>query len=265
MLLEQFRESRKSIQSCAAKSMSPEQVALARTLMVIDDDEISLSLISLLLESEGYNVIQASGGLPALETLASLPPEAHPNLLLADLCMPGLSGAALASELRRAAPRAKLLAMSATPHPADGYDGFLRKPLDPAALRALLNGYATMPELSQAAIADEPALDEAVYQKMSRMMPPEALREVYEACLNDTRARHAEMRAAAAANDLPSVRMIAHTLKGSAGMIGARKLASAAAGIELGVYEAEEVFGLLDNLLSCCDELHRILLRKPRL
>jgi CheY-like chemotaxis protein/HPt (histidine-containing phosphotransfer) domain-containing protein len=232
--------------------------------MVIDDDEIGLSLISLLLESEGYNVIEASGGVPALEILASLSPEAHPNVLLADLRMPGLSGAALASELRRAAPKAKLLAMSATPYPAEGYDGFLKKPLDPAALRALLNGYATEPDLSQAATANEPALDEAIYQKMSSMMPPEALREVYEVCLNDTRARHAEMKAAAAANDLPSVRRIAHTLKGSAGMIGARKLASAAAEIELGVYEPEQLFNLLDNFLSCCDELHRILLRKPK-
>jgi two-component system sensor histidine kinase/response regulator len=248
----------------AAKSMSPEQAVRARTLMVIDDDEISLSLISLLLESEGYNVIQASGGVPALETLASLSPESHPSVLLADLHMPGLSGAALASELRRAAPKAKLLAMSATLHPAEGYDGFLKKPLDPAALRALLDGQAAMPELSHAATGDEPALDEAVYQKMSRMMPPEALREVYEACLNDARSRHAEMRAAAAANDLPSVRRIAHTLKGSTGMIGARKLASSAAEIELGVYEPGQVFNLLDNFLSCCDELHRILLRKPK-
>jgi len=233
--------------------------------MVIDDDEISLSLISLLLESEGYNVIQASGGKPALETLASLSPEAHPDVLLADLRMPGLTGAALASELRRAAPKSKLLAMSATPDPAEGYDGFLRKPLDTAALRAFLDGHATTPELSQAATANEPVLDEAVYQKMSRMMSPEALREIYEACLNDTRARHAEMRAAAAANDLLLVRRIAHTLKGSAGMIGARKLASSAAEIELGVYETEQVFNLLANLLSSCDELHRILLRKPRL
>ncbi|MBV8629398.1 MAG: response regulator, partial [Silvibacterium sp.] len=67
------------------------------SFMIIDDDEISLSLISLLLKAEGHSVIEASGGQSALETLASLSPEAHPEVLIADLRMPGLSGTALAT------------------------------------------------------------------------------------------------------------------------------------------------------------------------
>ena len=244
--------------------MSPDDAVRARTLMVIDDDEISLSLIALLLQSEGYNVIQASGGASALEILASLSPGLHPDVLISDLRMPGLSGPALAADLRRAAPKAKLLAMSATPATAEGYDGFLKKPLDPAALRALLDGHVTASEPLQAANDDGSILDEAVYQRMSRMMPPAALREVYEACLNDIRAGEREMRAAVIANNLASVRRIAHTLKGSAGMVGARKLASSAAELELGIYEAEQALNLLDNLFSCCEALHRILLAKLR-
>jgi CheY-like chemotaxis protein len=236
--------------------------AADRTLMVIDDDEISLSLISLLLTSEGYEVIQASSGAAALVTLFSLSSESHPAALIADVRMPGLSGAALAAELRRAAPQAKVLAMSATPDAADGYDGFLKKPLDLAALRAFLNGRGSAPDRPQPLTQEDPALDEAVYEKMSRMMPLAALREVYQACLKDASTRVQQMRAAALAADLVSVRNIAHTLKGSAGMVGARKLASSAAELELGVYEPEQVFRLIGNLLSCCDELHRILLTK---
>ncbi len=97
---------------------------------------------------------------------------------------------------------------------------------------------------------------------MVRMMPPTAVREVYEACLSDVRARSPEIRTAGAANDLPSIRRTAHTFKGSAGMIGARKLASAAAELELGAYQPDDVPKLVDNLLSCCDELHRILMNK---
>jgi len=235
--------------------------ALGRTVMVIDDDEISLALISLLLETEGYGVIQAGGGIRALEMLASLPPGSSPDVLLADLRMPGLSGPALAAEFRRAAPMAKVLAMSATPDAAEGYDAFLKKPLETTALRAVLNGHAGA-ELIEAAGEHAPALDEAVYQKMSRMMPPGALSEVYEACLKDARAREQEMRAAAGAGDLASVRRIAHTLKGSAGMVGAGRLTTCAAELELGSYEEEQLFKLIDKLLSCCDELHRILLAK---
>jgi CheY-like chemotaxis protein/HPt (histidine-containing phosphotransfer) domain-containing protein len=243
-------------------SPSVNHASLGRRLLIIDDDEISLSLISLLLKSEGYDVIEASGGASALELLAPLLPSAYPSHIIADLRMPGLSGSALAAELRRFAPDAKLLAMSATPDGAEGYDGFLRKPLDLAALQAALDGATSKPEPVQPIDETQPVLDESVYQKMSRMMPPAALREVYEACMKDVLAREQEMRAAAAANDLPSVRRIAHTLKGSLGMIGARKLASAAAELELGVYEPQQVFALIGNLLSCYTELHRILLAK---
>jgi CheY-like chemotaxis protein len=249
----------------AAKSMSPEQAVRARTLMVIDDDEISLSLISLLLRSEGYEVIPASSGEAALDLLACFSPESRPSVVVTDLHMPGLSGGALAGELHRSAPKAKLLAMSATPDPADGYDGFLKKPLDPAALRTFLGGHsisAEAPETSQAAHDYLPVLDENVFQKMSRMMPSPALREVYEACLSDTRAREQQMRAAIAANDFAQVSTIAHSIKGSAGMVGAKKLAATAADLELGAYEPGNVSAMIDKLLSNCDELHRILLAK---
>ena len=158
-------------------------------------------------------------------------------------------------------PHARLLAMSATPDAAQSYDGFLKKPLDPIALRALLDGDVAVSESLQPS-NEEPALDEAVYQKMSRMMPLSALREVYEACLKDARIREQEMRAAAADGDLPSIRRLAHTLKGSAGMVGAKKLAASAAALELRDYRPEQVFELIRNLLSNCDELHRILLAK---
>jgi len=229
--------------------------------MVIDDDEISLSLISLILNSEGYEVIPASGGAAAIDTLASLSPRSHPDAVIADLQMPGLCGPALAAELRRASPKAKLLAMSATPGPADGYEAFLEKPLDLAALHAVLNGRGTASE-QPPANEDEPALDVAVYEKMARMMSPAALREVYEACLGDAHRRVQEMRVAAEADDLASIPGIAHSLKGSTGMIGARKIALAAAELELGIYNRKQVLALIGNLLSCCDELHRILMAK---
>ncbi len=229
-------------------------------LMVVDDDAISLSLVSLLLKSDGYEILEASGGVAAVDFLSSLQPDALPSVLLVDLRMPGLSGQALASTLRSLAPNARLLAMSATPSSAEGYDAFVRKPLDLASLRTALEGRADAP--IPFPNGRQPILDEGVFQRMARMMPPPAVREVYEACLSDVRARSPEMRTAGAANDLPSVRRTAHTFKGSAGMIGARKLASAAAELELGAYKPDDVPKLVDNLLSCCDELHRILMNK---
>ena len=230
--------------------------------MVVDDDDISLSLTSLLLGSDGFEILQAHGGAAAIDLLAGLQPDTLPSALLVDLCMPGLSGTELASTLRRLAPNAKLLAMSATPSPAEGYDTFVKKPLDLASLRAALEGRADDQASISSPNARQPVLDEGVFQRMARMMPPSAVREVYEACVSDVRARSPQMRTAGAANDLPSVRRTAHTFKGSAGMIGARKLASAAAQLELGAYKPDDIPKLVDNLLSCCDELHRMLMSK---
>jgi len=230
--------------------------------MVVDDDVISLSVASLLLSTEGYEILEAHGGAAAVDLLTDLPPEALPSVLLVDLRMPGVSGQDLASTLRRLAPEAKLLAMSATPSHAEGYDAFVNKPLDPASLRAILDGRAGAPDLPLAPNRSQPVLDEGVFQRMAGMMPPSAVREVYEACVNDVRSRSPEMRSAGASNDLRSVRQTAHTFKGSAGMLGARKLASAAAELELGAYRPDDVPKLVDNLLSCCDELHRMLMDK---
>jgi CheY-like chemotaxis protein/HPt (histidine-containing phosphotransfer) domain-containing protein len=230
--------------------------------MVIDDDDLSLSVATLLLKSDGFEILEALGGAAAVDLLAGLQPDALPSVLLVDLRMPGLSGWDLAAKLRRLAPDAKLLAMSATLGPSDGYDAFVKKPLDLAALRAVLDGRAQATASTSSPNGRQPVLDEGVFQRMTRMMPPNAVREVYEACVNDVRARSPEMRTASAAKDLSFVRQTAHTFKGSAGMIGARKLACAAAELELGVYKPDEVPELIDNLLSCCDELHRMLMSK---
>jgi HPt (histidine-containing phosphotransfer) domain-containing protein len=80
--------------------------------------------------------------------------------------------------------------------------------------------------------------------------------------VNDARERVEQIRAAGEANDLIGARRIAHAIKGGAGMVGAMRLAAAAAEIELGVYRKEDMPQLLNNLLDCCGELERILLNK---
>jgi CheY-like chemotaxis protein len=246
--------------------MSPPTNGVAKPrLMIVDDDEVSLSVISLLLKAEGYEVIQASGGTSAIEILDKLGPEVKPSAVVTDLRMPGLSGTKLAAALRQAAPNATLLAMSATPGNAEGYDGFVHKPLDVAKLRTALDGQRDSLSAGYAGNGEKPVLDEVVYEKLTRLMPANAVREVYEVCLMDVRSRGVEMRKAGEANDLATVRRTAHTLKGGAGMVGAQRLAEAAARLELDVYQNEDVSQLVDNLLYCCDELQLILRNKFQL
>lgn len=250
-------------------SYDEDRAASRRTLMVIDDDAVSLAVLSLLLQAEGYEVMQAPGGSEAIHILAGLKIDSLPSVLLADLQMPGICGAELANALRTLAPQSILLAMSATPDKAEGYDGFLNKPLDLSVLRTAIETRenAAAPESAAAATTTEattgPAiLDEVIYLRLLRAMPPTAVSEIYTVCLSDARARAAGMRKAATAGDLEGIRQSAHTIKGGAGMVGARKLAAAAAELELGSYRIEDIPHLVDNILFCCDQLQRILLEK---
>jgi CheY-like chemotaxis protein len=246
------------------------------TILVIDDDEVSLALICMMLDAEGYRVLPAAAGEEALKKAAELPGGAEPSVVLADLQMPGLCGRELALALRTLLPHAMLVAMSATPGPVEAYDGFVDKPLDLAAFRALVEGRPEgLVEARQERPVASPAggdrsaiLNEEIYLKLQRMMPPAALAEVYEVCLNDARQRAGQMHQLAEEDgSLAAVRKSAHAIKGGAGMIGASKLAHAAAELEQGVYTKDDLAKLINNLLSCCDDLQRILMTKvkPRL
>lgn len=59
-----------------------------KTIAVIDDDVYISSLISTLLEKNGYRVIKGYSGTEALLLLE----KERPDLLLLDLMLPGLSG-----------------------------------------------------------------------------------------------------------------------------------------------------------------------------
>jgi CheY-like chemotaxis protein/HPt (histidine-containing phosphotransfer) domain-containing protein len=99
-------------------------------VLVVDDDPMSLDLLRVLLQAEGYAVECAESGEAALTQL--LHSDTAPGLVLVDAQMPGLTGAQLAGKLRRACtPATLLLAMSASRPPEQviaRFDGFLLKP-----------------------------------------------------------------------------------------------------------------------------------------
>lgn len=65
-------------------------------ILVVDDDPDILEAISLILESQGYNVVTARDGV---EGLANLKAE-NPDLLILDLLMPKMDGFAVCKELQ---------------------------------------------------------------------------------------------------------------------------------------------------------------------
>lgn len=66
-------------------------------LLIVDDDPSLLKLLSIRLESAGYNITTASSGREALSKL----PVAQPQLIITDLCMEGMDGLTLFEEVQR--------------------------------------------------------------------------------------------------------------------------------------------------------------------
>jgi CheY-like chemotaxis protein len=113
-------------------------VSLGRVL-VVDDDDVIRQLITVNLELEGFEVIQAVDGLDALEKII----EAAPDVMTIDVKMPRLDGFDTVERLR-ADPRTATLkiAMVTACAQADdvrrghavGVDAYVTKPFDPSTL-----------------------------------------------------------------------------------------------------------------------------------
>jgi DNA-binding response OmpR family regulator len=112
-----------------------------RTVLVADDDEDILELVSFRLERAGYEVVTARDGAAALATAQ----ERRPDLAVLDVMMPGLNGYEVTQRLRAddATRDIPVILLTARVQEADvnrgfeaGADDYLRKPFSPQELRA---------------------------------------------------------------------------------------------------------------------------------
>lgn len=102
-----------------------------KTILVVDDEDGTRGLISLILREGGYAVLEAADS----ESAARIHQHHRGkiDLLLTDIGLPGPSGRELATALREAEPELHVLFMSAIPE--WGEQGpFLRKPFGVAEL-----------------------------------------------------------------------------------------------------------------------------------
>jgi CheY-like chemotaxis protein len=116
-------------------------------VLVVDDSQTIRDLISLNLELEGYDVVQAEDAFEALDHLALVGSgvEPRPQLMLLDVVMPGMDGVQLTARLKAtpATSDVPILIVSASAQRRDfelargaGADGYLTKPFSPDELLA---------------------------------------------------------------------------------------------------------------------------------
>ena len=93
----------------------PRSVTLSGELvLVVEDDSALRSLMTLMLENLGYNVIVAANGDEAL-TLVEIQ-GVRPEVVLTDVVMPGMNGWELAERLRKTVPAMPIVFMSGYTH-----------------------------------------------------------------------------------------------------------------------------------------------------
>ena len=116
-------------------------MARKRTILVIEDEDVVLGLISELLEEEGFRVIGASGPEQGIE--AAREHLGDIDMIFTDVMLPGMRGDDLAAKLVRMKPGLKVLYTSGFTEDTIEMDSalvgkpqFLWKPFTPDALVA---------------------------------------------------------------------------------------------------------------------------------
>jgi len=116
------------------------------SILIVEDNPLNLKLVRAVLQHRGYDVktaVNATSALLALETF-------HPQLILMDLQLPGISGLDLTRVLKaNAATRdIVIVALTAAAMKGDdvraraaGCDGYLPKPIDVTTFPATIAGF----------------------------------------------------------------------------------------------------------------------------
>ena len=113
----------------------------APKILVVDDTPSNVKALRMRLSPEGYEVLEASDGLQALERVA----QEKPDLVLLDVMMPGLNGFEVCRRVK-SQPDTQFIPVVLVTALTDreskvtgieaGADDFINKPLDPDELRA---------------------------------------------------------------------------------------------------------------------------------
>jgi len=213
----------------------PALPAQSRDILLVEDHPVNQIVAARMLEKRGFRVHIAGNGLIALEKLA----DQDYDLIFMDCQMPELDGyetTRLIREREGDGPRIPIVAMTAHALKGDrerclaaGMDDYLTKPVRPADLdhvlgRALDGGAGRRCE---AVAAAAPAVfDSAALDPLRDGGTEELLTDLVDTFVEQGRTQLAALTAAVGAGDAESLGRLAHSLKGSAAVLGGTRLAA---------------------------------------
>ena len=210
-------------------------------VLVAEDNPINQKLVLRQLQKLGFVADAVGNGLEVLEALAMIPYD----IILMDCQMPEMDGYEATTEIRRREGDSRhttIIALTANALSGDrdrclsaGMDDYISKPVKQEELGAILDIYSASPsrgsgesaeprEESHISVIDLGVL--ASIRGLGDGGDSDPLSELIDLFLDDSAARLASLRNARKANDSRAFYRAAHTLKGSSGNMGARRMAS---------------------------------------
>lgn len=112
-------------------------------VMIVDDDDDLREMLSLILDADGYEPLEATDGIDALDKLAH---GSHPSLILLDLRMPRMNGTEFLTAVRDGGNASDIPIVALTGDVRAGNEALragatavLPKPFDKAALLAVIH------------------------------------------------------------------------------------------------------------------------------
>ena len=112
-------------------------------VLIVDDNETNRKLCRLLLQKNGFETIEAEDGATGIK----MAKEHLPSLILLDIQMPVMDGLAALKALRAEPETASIPVIALTSYAmkedkekflAEGFDGYISKPIDKAAFIAVV-------------------------------------------------------------------------------------------------------------------------------
>ena len=245
------------------------QVLSGVHVLLVEDNQINQEVARLILERGGVSVDLAQNGAEALSMLQR-PGSYHAVLM--DVHMPVMNGLEATRRMRQNPALAHLpvLAMTAGTLPGErllcreaGMSDQVDKPINVPELFATLRRWVgpvarrLEPVFEPAGWRAEDGLPERLpgldlKRGMSIVQESRLLRKLLTSFRNEHKGIVERIGQVATSGDLPSARRMVHTIKGCAGNLGATRLGSAAASLEIALQGGDA--SLLHQALECFSE-----------
>lgn len=198
-------------------------------VLVVDDSEVNLMLAENQLERLGHQPTTVEGGLAAIELLA----RRTFDLVLMDWHMPHIDGLETTRRIRSSEPegqRIPIIATTASVMAGDretcmnaGMDDYLPKPVSLSDLSTMISRW-TPETLSEDHHLDNEA--QGIDRLVEELGDPEIVRSVIEAFVAEVPGWRESLTTGTASGDFVGARRAAHTLKSTAQLLGASRLAT---------------------------------------